>query len=239
MYFALAKGELAKKKEATTIIIGDSTIWNYSDNSWLNITNGDTIEDISWLDYTVYLDNKKLGNYYLWYNDKWYIFDSNKKSINKEGNLLAFRSNYNIKIADFEVNNIRNYYNVAKVLEENNLSTSSKYTVASEVELDIDNDNNKETLYFISNAFPIDFYPTTIFSIVFILKDGKIETLYKNISSNTTNNGCKPYLSAIIDVDQDNTYELVISCGKYSVEKPIDMLYKLTDDGFKILISNQ
>lgn len=60
-----------------------------------------------------------------------------------------------------------------------------------------------------------------------------------HIDENRYENGCKPYLKGVMDVDNDSVYELIISCGKYSVEKPIDMLYKLTDDGFKILISNQ
>ena len=54
-----------------------------------------------------------------------------------------------------------------------------------------------------------------------------------------TNNGCKPYLSAVLDIDKDNIYEMVVSCGKYSTDKPVDMLYKLTDEEFKIIISNQ
>ena len=85
---------MIKNKDATTIIVGDYTIWNYSDNKWLNITNSTTIDDMSWLDYNIYLDNKELGKYYLWYDDnRWYIFDESKKAINKEGNLLALRSN--------------------------------------------------------------------------------------------------------------------------------------------------
>ena len=125
------------------------------------------------------------------------------------------------------------------MLEQNNLSTSSKYTVEQEVSIDIDNDGNNETFYFVSNAFSLDYNPSKIFSIVFMVKNSKIYPIYTDIAPNTTNNGCKPYLSAVLDVDQDNIYEMVISCGKYSTETPSDMLYKLTDDGFKIVISNQ
>lgn len=240
MYFAIGKENIEKGKESTTIIIGDSTIWNYSDRRWLNITNQTTIDSISWLDYNVYMDNKSIGKYYLWYDDeKWYLFDSNKKAVNKEGNLIAYRSNYDIKVSDFTSNDIRNYYHVTKILKENNISTSSKFTVATETSLDIDNDGNNETFYFVSNAFPLDFNPSTIFSFVFMVKDSQIYPMYTDTAKNNSNNGCKPYLSAVIDVDNDNTYELVVSCGKYSVDKPVDMLYKLTDDGFKILISNQ
>lgn len=240
MYFAFGKENLAKGKDSTTIIVGNNTIWNYSDQQWLNITSSKTIESISWLDYNVYLDNKKFGKYYLW-NDgnKWYIFDANKKAINKDGSILAYRSNYDIKITDFKQQPIRNYYNVNKVLKENNLSTSSIYTVSEEVSIDIDNDEKNETLYFVSNAFSLDYTPDKVFSFVFMVKDNKIYNIYRDVDKNFGTNGCKPYLSAVMDIDNDNTYELVVSCGRYSVSKPVDMLYKFTGTEFKILISNQ
>lgn len=240
MYYAFGKENIAKGKDSTTIIVGDNTIWNYSDNQWLNITNNKTIESISWLDYNIYLDNKKFGQYYLW-NDgnKWYMFDSNKKAINKDGKILAYRSNYNIQIKDFTSKPIRNYYHVNKVLRDNQLSTSSRYTVSEEITIDIDNDGKNEILYFVSNAFALDFNPDKVFSLVFMVKDNKIYNIYTDIDKNLGTNGCKPYLSAVIDIDEDNTYELVVSCGKYSVSKPLDMLYKFNGTDFKILISNQ
>ncbi len=240
MYFAFGKDNLAKSKDSTTIIVGNSTIWNYSDKQWLNITNPKTIDSINWLDYKVFLDGKEFGEVYLW-NDgsKWYMFDENKKAINKDGSILAFRSNYDIKVSSFQLKDIRNYYHVNKVLQENGISTSSKYTVSQEVSIDIDKDGKKETLYFVSNAFALDFTPDKVFTFVFMVKDNKIYKIYTDVDKNFGTNGCKPYLSAIMDIDTDNTYELVVSCGRYSVNKPIDMLYKFNGNEFNLLISNQ
>lgn len=240
MLLVLGKDMLITSKDTTTLIIGDTSIWDYKEESWTNITNSTTIESLSWKDYKVYIDNKEFGNYYLWNDDsKWYIFDEKKKAIKKDGSLIAVRSNKEIKIKDFKVSDIRNYYNVEKVLKQNELSVSSKYTVSTETSLDIDSDGKNEIFYFISNAFPLDYAPSKIFSIVFMVKDGKIYPIYTDISLNKINNGCKPYLNTVLDLDDDNIYEMVISCGKYSTEKPADMLYKFTDEGFKILISNQ
>ena len=85
----------------------------------------------------------------------------------------------------------------------------------------------------------MDFNPNKIFSFVFMLKDGQLYKLYNSVEENNINNGCKPYLSAVLDVDHDKNYELVITCAEYSVIKPTVMLYKLVDDEFKILISNK
>ena len=240
MFLLAEKDDSVKyKDDELTLIIGESTIWKNNEGKWSNITEDSTISDLSWLEYNVYIDNKKIGNYYLWNDDEWYIFDSNRKSINKEGSLIAYRSNYDLKIKDFKSEEIRNYYNVQKILEENNLDTTSQLTVATENNIDIDSDGNNETLYFVSNAFPMDFNPEKIFSFVFMLKDGKIYKLYNSVENNTVNNGCKPYLSAVIDIDHDNNYELAITCAEYSIMKPTVMLYKLVDEEFKILISNK
>lgn len=239
MLLVYGKDMLIKDKDEATFIIGDTSIWIYKEEGWTNITNPNTIESLSWTEYNVYLDNKEFGQYYLWNDDKWYLFDKDKNAITREGTLLAYKSNYDIKVKDFSTSDIRNYYHVEKVLEQNNLSTSSKYTVAQEASIDIDNDGNNETFYFVGNAFSLDYTPSKIFSIVFMVKNSEIYPIYTDIAPNNSNNGCKPYLSAVLDVDQDNKYEMVISCGKYSTDTPSDMLYKLTDEGFKILISNQ
>lgn len=240
MLLALGKDLLIPSKNAVTIIVGDTSVWKYQDESWTNVTMDSSIESLNWLEYNVYLDNKEFGNYLLWNNDnKWYIFDKDKNAVTRAGTLLALSANYNIKVKDFTVENIRNYYHVEKMLEQNDLSTSSKYTVATETAFDIDNDGSNETFYFVSNAFSLDYNPSNVFAFVFMVKDSKIYPLYTDVAPNQLNNGCKPYLNAVLDIDQDNIYEMIISCGKYSTDKPADMLYKLTDEGFKILISNQ
>ena len=239
MLLVLGKDMLIKDKDEATIVIGDTSIWIYKEEGWTNITNPKTIESLSWQEYDVYLNNKLLGQNYLWNEDKWYIFDQNKKAIPRDGNLLAIKSNYDIKVKDFISKEIRNYYYVEKVLEQNELTTSENFTVAEETSLDIDNDGYDETIYFVGNAFSLDYTPSKVFALVFMVKNNNIYMIYQDIDTYTTYNGCKPYLSAVLDIDQDKQYELVISCGKYSTNKPVDMLYKLENEKFEILISNQ
>ena len=238
--FAEKDDSVKYKNDALTLIIGDNTIWQTNKGKWLNITAEKTIEELNWLEYNVFVDNNKLGNYYLWNDDEqWFLFDKNKNAVNIEGNLIAYQSTYDLKLKDFISEEIKNYYNVQKILKENNVDSTADFTVATETNLDIDYDGNEETLYFVSNAFPMDFNPNKIFSFVFMLKDGQLYKLYNSVEENNINNGCKPYLSAVLDVDHDKNYELVITCAEYSVIKPTVMLYKLVDDEFKILISNK
>ena len=128
---------------------------------------------------------------------------------------------------------------INEVLKENNLSTSSKFTSIYKVNFDFDKDNQEEEFYIITNAFPFDFDPDKIFSIAFMVKSDIIYPIYTDISLNKGLNGCKPYYNTFLDVDNDNTYELILSCGKYSTTGRTDMLYKFKENNFKILISNQ
>ena len=239
MIWWLGADNVKKSNNSTTILVGDNTVWNYSDKQWLNITNNNTIKQMNWKKFNVYLDNEKQGKYYLWHDDKWYLFDEDKNAVNKTGQLIAFRSNYNIKVENFIETEVEDNTYIHKVLLENDLSISSKFTTKSMTLFDIDNDGVEEQFYVISNVFALDFTPDTIFSIVFMLKDNKIYYIYNDISQNIGNNGCKPYLNSFIDVNEDNNYELIVSCGRYSISEPVDMLYGFNKEKFKILISNQ
>ena len=40
-----------------TLLVGDNTVWNYSNKSWLNITREETLDLLNWQEYKVFLDN--------------------------------------------------------------------------------------------------------------------------------------------------------------------------------------
>ncbi len=240
LYLTWGRENIKKNKSETTIIVGDSTIWNKSGQKWLNLTIDSSIDTLNWQEFEVFEDNLKIGKYNLWHDDKWYVFDKNKNAISVAGKLLAFKGNFNLQVKEFEEKNITDFSVVNQVLTENGLNITSELTSQVQVDFDIDNDNITESFYLISNVFPLDFNPEVIFSIVFMVKDNNIYYLYKDVQNNKgVNEGCKPYIYSILDVNNDNDYEIILSCGKYSNKKPLDMLYDFSTEGFKILISNQ
>ena len=231
---------LKESKQETILIVGDNTIWSHSEKRWYKITSNSSIQKLNWKKYKVFLNNKEFGDYSLWHDDKWYAFDDKKNAVALDGNLFAYKANYNIKVYDFEVKDIEddNIY-VNQVLEEHNISTTSKLTTSSRISFDFDNDGEEEDFYLISNVFDLESNPNTIFSIVFMVKDNIIYSIYTDIQENDSFNGCKPFFNTVLDINSDKKYEFVLSCGKYSVEEQVDMLYKFEDDEFKIIISNQ
>lgn len=222
-----------------TLVVGDHTTWVYQDKKWLFMRSNTSMEQYNWSMFHVLEDNKELGDYYLWHDDKWYVFDQNKKAVNLSGKMIAYLSDYEMKVDDFQEVNIDDYTYVHKVLEENRISTNSQFTSAYKVLLDFDHDSREEEFYIISNAFPLDFDPNMIFSIAFMVKDDQIYTFYNDISYYEGLNGCKPYYHTFIDTNSDGIDEVILSCGKYGADEQTDMLFQFVDDNFKLLISNQ
>ena len=236
MFFVFGLDEIRKRGYNTTLVVENDTVWTYSNKSWKNASSYDKL---NWKKFDVYSDNEKIGNYYLWNSDyEWYVFDNNKNAITIDGSLLGINSNTDISVYNFEVLEIDDYSYVYEVLKKNNLPTDSKYTSNEKIVFDYDNDGINEEFYLITNAFAMDFDSDKIFSIVFMGKDDEIYSIYTNISENTGFNGCKPYFSSFIDIDNDSKYEFILSCAKYSTSSVTRMLYGYNDNKFKMLISN-
>ena len=240
VFLIYGRDTFMQKNYEEAILVGNNTIWVYQDKRWLYVTDNKKIEKLDWQKYNIYLDNKEFGNYYLWHDENgWYAFDDNKKAITMEGKFLAYLANHKIDVYDFSEKDVKRDDFIKEVLEDNGLSSDSEFSTSSQVSLDFDNDGKEEDFYLISNVFPIGFSPDTIFSFVFMVKDDTIYYIYKDVSEARAFNGCKPYFNTFLDVNNDKSYELVLSCGRYSVKEEINMLYQYKDNTFKILISNQ
>ena len=102
MFLALGVDNIKKNKQGTTLVIGNNTVWTYNKQRWKNISSKGQFQQFNWQEFTVFDNNEKLGNYNLWYDDKWYLFDKKKNAINYEGDLVAYQANYDINILKFE-----------------------------------------------------------------------------------------------------------------------------------------
>ena len=239
-FFLGGSKRISKEKNDVVLIVDQSTMWTYSKKHWTNVTLDESVEKLNWLKYNVYVDDKKIGNYYMWYdNSEWYLFDKDRNSINYDGELFAYNSNYDIKINKFDVKDINDFSYVEEVLKRNKLNNidTSEYVVSSQVDIDIDNDGNEEEFYIISNS-SIALGDKNNFSIIFMVKDDKIYNVYSEI--NKSSSTCLPYISKFIDIDEDNKLELIVGCDSLNVNGNKKFLYKFTDENkYKIIISNR
>ena len=159
IYFAVlfliyGKDHLKREKEETVIIIGNSTIWKKEKQKWSSIKSLSDKKDLGWKLYNTYIDNKRIGKYYLWNdNTEWFLFDKKKNAYNYQGELLAYRSNYKIPVKSFTTETVTDYTYLEKLLSDNNLSNTGNPTISSVTKADIDSDGIDEKIYVFSNVF--------------------------------------------------------------------------------------
>lgn len=241
MFLTFGVKNVKESNYTSTIIVGNSSVWDYSNKNWMNLRSNTSIDKLNWNKFLVYTNNEKVGEYSLWHDDKWYVFDDDRNSVKLDGDLLAISANFDVKVLPFQLEQLNNedMKYVYSVLKKNNLSLDNKFTSIGKVRVDFDNDKEVENFYVMSNVFATDFTPNMIFSIVFMIKDNSIYYIYNDISENRSYNGCKPYFNSFIDVNNDNQYEFILSCGRFGSNDQIDMLYEFEENAFKIAISNQ
>lgn len=237
MYFLVGKKEIEKENEELTILLGDNTVWKYKSKIWSNIKSD--LDYYNWKKFQIFLDGEYKDEYYVWHNDKWYLFDKNKEAINYTENLLALNSNFDVNVKSFESKEILDENKIFNYLTSKNISLSAELTVKTQTQLDIDNDGIEESIYILSNAFPMDTVPDTIFAYVYMEKDGNTYDIFSYEVENDSNNGVKPYINSVLDVDNDGNYEIIVSCAEYSVEKTTNYLFKFDKNAFKKVISDE
>lgn len=238
MYYFVGRESIAQQKVATTILLNPNTVFEYSNKRWIKV-NDSYINDYNWKEFDVFLDSEYKGKQLVWLDDQWYIFDKNKNAINYTEKFIGVKANYEIKVKDFEVISDAQSDYAYELLSKYNLPASSELTVNDKVVVDIDNDGEDEEIYLISNTFPMDTEPDTIFSSVFMIKNNQKYIIYEDSENGNAYNGCLPYINSILDADNDNNYEIVLTCSRYSAQEPINTLYKFYKTKFNKLISNE
>lgn len=230
---------IKNQKQVDLIVLDNNVILKKENRKWISIKEVDDLKKYNWNMLYTFVDNQYLGKYNIYFNEELYLFDKDKNAVNYNGNLIAF-SNSKYKLVDFTTNNITNDYYIDKVLNENDLNNNSLLTSEYYIELDIDNDSVNEQLFVISNKFPIDdIVDNKYFSFVFLVDNEKTIMLYKNIEKTEDSySGCKPYIKSILDIDNDNQYEIILNCAQYSTGKIDSMMYKYKRNQFELVTSS-
>lgn len=241
LFLVFGKDNLKREKEETVIIIGNNTIWKKEKQRWSSINYLSDKKALGWQLYTTYVDNKKIGKYYLWNdNTEWFLFDKKKNAYNYQGDLLAYRSNYKIPIKSFTTEETTDYTYLQKLLSDNKLSNTGNPTINTVTKIDIDSDGIEEKFYVFSNVFSDEeTLPQNSYSFVFMEKEDKIYMMYSFTGAFVGTSGCQPFIHYIMDTDEDNNYEIVLTCSQYDELPPINTLYRFKKDKFIKIISNE
>lgn len=182
-------------------------------NTYISYENGHfkDVTDTSILgkNYQIYENHKFLYYGVLQYtNEKWYAFDNNKPLTLPE-DFFAYHGNAKIDIVNFEEKemSVNEISEAKKILVERGILFEPIFTKTKKIEIDINNDKKKETIYIISNTLGME-EQESYFSISYIKIKNKISILSSNLSKDMYDVPSLT-LKEIIDVDQNKKYELL------------------------------
>lgn len=238
MYITVGKDNIKSEKNELSLILNNNTIFNYSNKNWTK-EKVDYIDNYNFKEYSIYLDSKYVGDYYIWHDDQWYLFDQNNNAVNYTEKFLAVKSNYNIKVKEFEIVNNDLTGEAGEIFNKYKIYNQDEITENTKIIIDIDNDGKDEEIYSVSNVFPMFYEPEKIFSYVFMKKDNKIYYMYEYESEADSYSGCIPQISAIFDSDEDGISEIALTCSRYSDQEPLNSIYRFRNNAFELVISSE
>ncbi len=242
IFFTIGLDSLKNRNKNLYLIVDQSAVWEYNKTKWVNVDRKNYLE-YNWKKCKYYEEGNFIHHNYLVYtNDRWYVFNANKDAILPNSKFLAVGGNKKVSVKNSHLidTDQNDQLIIEQVLKENGISDYENYMTRSKLTTDLDNDQEEETLYVLSNMFPTDFSPTKIYNIVFVKDNDSIIYVYKDIDSfSNMYNHCKVYLNNIIDVDQDSKDEIIIGCGYYSTNGIMNQMYTLKNKEYKLLISNR
>lgn len=214
------------KHNKTSIIVNKSARWYYADGKWKDMTK---TNQYNWQEFDIYQDGSFLGNHYLLYNDRWYIFDKDRNPIKQEGvDIFAIKTNQKYSYGDYLLEDVseEDEKYIRKVLEDNNINALS-FTSENVINFDLDSDGKLEKIIIVSNAFTTE-YAKDLFNFIFVVKDDKISIIKKEINTyDKLYSMCKDYVAYLVDLTGKGKYSIITGCGYYSNRKDCIEMYQL------------
>lgn len=182
--------------------------------------------------FNVYIDDEFLGNYNLkLYSGKWYIYDQEYNFVDYGENIIAFNQDSKAKIIKYQTTDFtkEDKNDLTKILKENNIIDSVN-SIEKKINIDLDNDSANENLYIVSNVMSDD-KSNKAYSLVYVKDNEKIKFLEKIIEPKGKELSINKYtLKAIIDINNDNKYEIILNSNNvdhcYSIYKLAFKQYK-------------
>lgn len=223
------------------VIINDKDIFKVTNSKWTKI-NKRNIDRLSFSNsYSLDGDNF-VGKTYINSNkDNFEIYDSEYQKINIADTLITLNTKKDIK----DIKTAKQYntfgdddmVNVNSILKRYSLNDET-FNVTLKYVTDLNNDGEDDIIYSISNFYDQD-NKSKVFSLIFSSINDNIEMIDEVIvdvaeeySSNTI------YLKSVVDIDQDNNYELIISNTTYGNDNSCYSIYRydISSNSFTKLI---
>lgn len=215
------------------LLIGKSVRFHYSNGNWVN-----DVDKQSYNKFQIYNinDYKKIGTHDIKYSNGWYAKVGGKYSL--VDGVLMFKGKGNLNFLPYEVNGKLNPNEVKSILSKNGLPT--KNYNGYYIEVDIDNDGKKEKIYSLRNYYNGMYIDSDIYySLIVIVDEHDVTKII--LDKSVKQLGWTNEISYIVDVDNDNKYEILV--GKSDIELDNDNIklemYGLKDGKYVKLVGTE
>jgi len=188
----------------------------------------------------LYVENNYEGKFSFIYDDEdeEVTFYQGKKVYNKTGaNYFAVTKNINVDIINYEKEQMDNddMLILNQVLTNLSVTNYEMLGTSEKIKFDYDNDNEEETIYFVSNLF-LESENDKVFNLVYTIDDGKIKYLEKQVNAmNQFYDSCTSSLFAITDFEKDGNYEYIIECSYFDKIGSEYNIYNYENNKFKLI----
>jgi len=187
----------------------------------------------------VYDYNEYLGEYNVKFSENTYkVYDDKYNLIRFQNSFIATYSKKDtikMNTSKFESLNAKDLEMLKEIINKENIQTYSYLPIEQKRQINVE-DGKQTYIYSISNQSIVN-NDEKFFSIVFTATDGEYQIIKKDVANKEEYNRLVSYnIEALIDVDNDNTDEIVINTQIFSQNgEPTRELYKLKNNKYEIV----
>lgn len=223
---------LKKKVYHLEVLIAPSTYLKYERGVWKDIKEDEA--KLLGQTYRIYDNHKFLYNGVLQYTDEnWYAFDENNKPLSLPENFFAYRGNLKMDVINYNLVNMSQteIEEASSILKQHHITFKPEFTKTLKIDVDLDHDGERETIYIISNALGME-EQSIYFSIAYIKNSGNIEVVIDDVSDDMYQ---VPSLNLkeIIDIEQDEIYELIFEKIYFDQKGTCHEIFKYEKESYK------
>lgn len=208
------------------IIVSPNTIIKHEEGTFKQVLNESVIENET---FQVYINQENIGNYLLKnFKNNWYYIENNNVNHRIHESFFA-TSNTEISLLSFgkeELNN-EDYENMFSILSELDIPNDRENTFGEKIIVDLDSDKVQETIYAVNYKYKKDNEETEI-NLVILNKNGNLSVIdKKNMDKNVPVFDCTKKVDTLIDINNDQKYEIITSCMYFDRIGTCHDLYQL------------
>ena len=225
------------------VLIARNVIFQKTNNYWHKVTNENNIRKlVNWKKYKIYLDYNYFGEYNLVFSDGWLAFDNDRNPVEitaGDTSFFAYKSDDKYDVKKIVINENNNFEKIKKILNAFEIDIKALPVISNITKVDLNSDGNDETIYVINNTFN-EIEPDNNYTAFLVQRENKIYKLFKASNKDNSNYICFPSINAVLDIDKDKEYEIIMSCTSTGIESMKTILYKYDSekDDYEIVISD-